>query len=180
MALKAYRDIEEGEELTISYLTLGQTSSHRQHAISSWGFNCSCSLCSLRKPEKAASDIRRKLIAQLTPKIMQLWDAGDDTAAISLAEESVQIIVDEGLEHLLTEQYALVAKLWLMLGKKRQRGTTVLKGEERVQSEIWARKSWILLGSMGFLGTKWDGHDDFDLEAFLELVSDGIKEVMLW
>ncbi|KAF2644524.1 SET domain-containing protein [Massarina eburnea CBS 473.64] len=190
MAVKAYRDIEEGEELSISYITLGQPFQHRHRALSRWGFACHCSLCSLPNPQKAASDTRRSLIARSTKKITELWESAQPMEAISLAEESIEMIQDEGLEHLLADEYALLAKLWLMVGKAREQ--TMKKGRggkekgkgrqvgiiEREEADRYARMSWELLGEMGFMGYDWKETMEFKLEAFLAMVGEGMREVV--
>ncbi|ORX95668.1 hypothetical protein BCR34DRAFT_441204, partial [Clohesyomyces aquaticus] len=159
MAVKAYREIEPGEELNISCmfgvrllclkiisdtflvdLRLGHTFARRQGLIKSkWGFTCTCSLCSLSHAEKTASDIRRTLIKQIDNKIVELWQEGHQKEALSLAEESIEIVKDEGLNHFLPSHYALLAKLWLMLGK-------------RDKAEGFGRKGFGMLVDMGYLG----------------------------
>ncbi|KAF1954919.1 hypothetical protein CC80DRAFT_474957 [Byssothecium circinans] len=191
MAVKASRDIEEGEELSISYITHGQPSPHRHRALSRWGFTCTCSLCTLPAAQKTASDMRRTLIAQSTDKITDLWESGKPMDAIVLAEESIEMIRDEGLVHLLPDEYALVAKLWLLVARAKEGRVREGKGKgeggkgkggvaerEREEAERWARLSWEMLGGMGFLGYEWEESLGFEMEAFLELVGEGMREVV--
>ncbi|KAF2729074.1 SET domain-containing protein [Polyplosphaeria fusca] len=164
MAIKTYRDIEAGEELSVSYLTLGQTFAHRTHALRRWGFTCTCSLCTLPSTAKAESDLRRSLIAQSDSKILEMWNADKYSDAIGLAIEGIQMIKDEGLEHFLTDQYALLAKLWMLAG-------------ERKKAEAWARKSWDMLAGMGYLGNE-DEQEMWDMETFLERVGSGAMKAV--
>ena len=164
MAVKAYRDIAPGEELSISYITLGQPSAQRKAALARWGFTCSCPLCSLTGDAKKHSDILRQLIHQAESKILELAQAGKVDDAIALTEESIDMIIDEKQEHFLTDSYALLGKLWLVKGK-------------RAEAEKWARKSYDLLFQMGFLGQ--DGEwGDWGVEEFLDVVGEGMTAVV--
>ncbi|KAF2114599.1 hypothetical protein BDV96DRAFT_647294 [Lophiotrema nucula] len=165
MAIKAYRDIEPGEELSISYLTLGQTFARRQDALKhKWGFTCTCKLCSLPHAERVASDIRQTLIKQTETKILELWEEGKHKEALGLAEESIEMIKEEGLDHFVPDQYALLAKLWLLLGKRKK-------------AEEIGKKSWELLRQMGYLGT---GEEfAWDLDNFLNMVGDGALKAVV-
>ena len=67
------------------------------------------------------------------------------------------------MEHFLTDEYALLAKLWLLYGK-------------REKAEEIGRKSFAMLAGMGYFGNEVD-HERWDLEKFLDIVGDGMKEV---
>ena len=96
MAIKAYRDILPGEEITISYLLLGIPFAERQHLIKRWGFKCTCDLCSLPERERQASDLRRTMISQAEKKIVELAEEYKLDDAVKLAEEIVEMIGEEG------------------------------------------------------------------------------------
>lgn len=138
-------------------ILLGHPSQTRHSLLHRWGFTCTCPLCSLPAPEKQASDIRRTLIARLEPKIIELASAGQISQAIDLAMESVEMILDEGdLESLLTDEYAMLAMLWLEKG-------------DREKAEMWGRKAWKLLGDLGYLGNGAEENEEkFSLEVLLE------------
>ncbi|KAF2875804.1 hypothetical protein BDV95DRAFT_654916 [Massariosphaeria phaeospora] len=167
IAVKAYRDIQPGEEISISYLTLGQPSPKRRAGLQTrWGFTCTCALCSLPTPQRMASDLRRAMISDGEEKAMALWAAGSIREAIALAEESVGLIGDEGLEPLLTDEFALLAKLHLVLG-------------EREEAARYGARAVELLRGYGFLGVgeeeRGDGDGDgrgekWDLESLLDLL----------
>jgi len=60
MEVVAYRDIQEGEELSLSYIPLNHPWHQRQHLVTSkWGFTCTCPLCKASAENRAASDRRR-------------------------------------------------------------------------------------------------------------------------
>ncbi|CAN9165956.1 unnamed protein product [Alternaria alternata] len=153
MAIKAYRDIEPGEEITVSYLLLGLPSPKRQSLIRRWGFKCTCDLCSLPIQERQASDLRRTVIAQAEEKIIELAQEYKLTEAISLAEESVEMIKEEGIWSMLTDEYAMLAMLWLEKGDKGR-------------AEMYGKKTHRLLADLGFLGIG-EEREAWNLETLL-------------
>jgi hypothetical protein len=157
MAIKSYRAIAAGEEITISYLLLGAPSGKRQKILNEhWGFTCTCALCELSMLEKKASDVRRLLIAQAETKVLELARKGEIEQAIALAEESGGMIQDEGMESMLTDEYAMLAMLYLEKG-------------DRETAKVWGRKAWRVLGDLGYLGVgddEWVGN--FSLEVLFE------------
>ncbi|KAJ4364044.1 hypothetical protein N0V83_009499 [Neocucurbitaria cava] len=132
MAIKAYRDIQPGEEITVSYLLLGQPFTERQHLIKRWGFACTCDLCSLPDKERQASDLRRTMIARAEEKIVELANKGEIHEAIRLAEESVEMIREE-------DSYVMLAMLYREIA-------------HRTKAEEYGQKALELLGNLGFLG----------------------------
>jgi len=73
LVVVASRHIDEGEELSISYVPLLLSHEDRQKRLDQYGFKCSCDACALGKDELDASDKRRKIIhqtlANLTPHL---------------------------------------------------------------------------------------------------------------
>ncbi len=59
------RQIAQGEEITISYSHTGPSKSRREHLQKSFGFDCTCSLCSLPATERVLSDDRLEEIQNL-------------------------------------------------------------------------------------------------------------------
>ncbi|KAH3974944.1 hypothetical protein HBH98_082540 [Parastagonospora nodorum] len=104
MAIRASRAIKIGEEITISYLPVGLSSHDRKTLLQPWGFTCHCALCDSSPLTKRASDIRRILIGQSEAKILECAATGRVDEAIRLAEETVGLITDEGLESMLTDE----------------------------------------------------------------------------
>ncbi|KAF1830291.1 SET domain-containing protein [Decorospora gaudefroyi] len=156
LAIKAYRAIEPGEEITISYLLLGLPSKQRAHLLSRWGFNCSCALCTLPADERTASDLRRTLITRNEAKILELAEAYDLDAAIALGEESVEMIKEEQNWSLLTDEYAMLAMLWLEKG-------------DRETAEKYGKMTHRLLADLGFLGVG-EERESWRLEQVLESI----------
>lgn len=75
--IHAIRDILAGEELTISYEEGNPTEIRKATLRASFGFDCTCDLCSLPAAEMQASDARRRLIQSLDEQI------GDPMAIMS-------------------------------------------------------------------------------------------------
>ncbi|KAF2119611.1 hypothetical protein BDV96DRAFT_642628 [Lophiotrema nucula] len=161
IGIKAYRDIEVGEEITISYLMLGMTSHQRHANLERWGFKCTCDLCSSPPDILAASDARRKRISAAEAKLVSHWQAKKFGAAIRLAEEVVELMKVEELTPMLTDEYVMLAKLHLMAG-------------DRHTAEEHADTAIEILKNLGFLGK--DGYEDdegpWDMERLMKLYGD--------
>ena len=63
--IHAVREIAQGEEITISYALTGPSKSRREHLQNKFGFDCTCSLCSLPATERALSDNRLEEVQHL-------------------------------------------------------------------------------------------------------------------
>ncbi|EAT83150.1 hypothetical protein SNOG_09885 [Parastagonospora nodorum SN15] len=86
------------------HLPVGLSSHDRKTLLQPWGFTCHCALCDSSPLTKRASDIRRILIGQSEAKILECAATGRVDEAIRLAEETVGLITDEGLESMLTDE----------------------------------------------------------------------------
>jgi hypothetical protein len=97
------------------------------------------------------------LIGRAETKTIDLARAGNVQQAVDLALETVDMIKDEGLESMLTDEYAMLAMLYLEMG-------------DREEAEMWGRRAWGLLGRLGYLGVSEDGEDmdGYTLEVLLE------------
>lgn len=93
------------------------------------------------------------MIAQAEEKIIELAQNYKLDEAIALAEESVSMIQEEDIQPMLTDEYAMLAMLWLEKGNK-------------ARAEEYGRKSHQLLGDLGFLGVGKD-REAWSLEAVL-------------
>jgi hypothetical protein len=70
LTVHVFRDVEEGEEITISYLDGSNNYAERQRMLQKrFGFNCTCRLCSLPLAERRKSDQRLDEISQLDGRI---------------------------------------------------------------------------------------------------------------
>jgi hypothetical protein len=66
LTIHAFKDIEEGEEVTMSYLDGSGNYAVRQLNLkNSFGFDCACELCSLPSDQRRQSDQRLTKITKL-------------------------------------------------------------------------------------------------------------------
>jgi len=63
--IHAVKRISKGEEITISYADIGTFESRRRHLKKSFGFDCTCELCSLPEVAREISDNRQSEIKRL-------------------------------------------------------------------------------------------------------------------
>ncbi|KAI0006309.1 SET domain-containing protein [Xylariaceae sp. FL0662B] len=112
VSIVATRRIDPGEEINISYVTMGQTRDQRQASLSHWGFNCTCNLCSASKAEIAASDYRRSKIDKMRQEVYQAIEARDGAKAVKLTHEILELLHIEELEALYSAQYEILARLY--------------------------------------------------------------------
>ncbi|KAK0634406.1 hypothetical protein B0T17DRAFT_513273 [Bombardia bombarda] len=110
--IRAFRDIDAGEEITISYATFGLTRAERQHILHlNWGFECDCSLCTAPQDEIAASDARRGEIKILREKVLREVEGMDFKEAITLNRELYELIAKEELVSHMGDHYEVMARL---------------------------------------------------------------------
>ncbi|KAK7970572.1 Het domain protein [Apiospora saccharicola] len=139
----AVRDIQPGEELTISYLDSFRARSVRQaRARASWGFSCGCSQCSLPKAEAEASDSRLFSIYQVEN---QLTDLKNTNTSISTIEELITLYKEERLDHKIADAYTLAALNYNTFG---------LEGKAKEYARLSLEQ-----------GLLEHGHDSADMEA---------------
>uniref|UniRef100_L2FM87 SET domain-containing protein n=1 Tax=Colletotrichum fructicola (strain Nara gc5) TaxID=1213859 RepID=L2FM87_COLFN len=112
----AYRDIQPGEELSISYSPLNMLYADRQRTLQEWGFNCTCSLCSSASAV-AASDARRgrmqEIVSALNNKVFRSLPA----RMAELAEELDGILKEEGLSAQKGDFYDILARAYVDMGE---------------------------------------------------------------
>ncbi|KAI8958061.1 SET domain-containing protein [Daldinia sp. FL1419] len=112
VSIVALRDIEPGEEITITYVPLGKTTDERHAALKKWGFECTCSLCTGSKTEIAASDYRRQKIKALRQEVMKAVEVWDGSRAVKLTHEVLKLMMEEDLVPLYSSQYEIMARLY--------------------------------------------------------------------
>lgn len=145
-------------------LLLGLTSTRRQQGLERWGFKCTCPLCSAPPSEKAISDTRRQRIEEAKPELVAFWKEGKYQAAIRIGEEIVELIKEEGLTSMLTDEYVVLARLYLIRGDKET-------------AEEYAELAVEILSNLGFLGT--EDPAEWGLERLLGAFSDrGVHQMM--
>jgi hypothetical protein len=105
----AGRDIEMGEEITVSYIPLLKSIKQRQERLQQYGFICTCSAC-----QSSDSSKRRVKIAEAMESLEQkLYSASKKTAIlekrISKALALIEMIEEEGLTDYLARAFHLAA-----------------------------------------------------------------------
>jgi hypothetical protein len=95
--IHAIRDIEPGEEITISYDNGGPSTSRKPWLKEKFGFDCDCSICRLPLAELEKSDKRRKQIQQLDK------DIGDPFRMMS--SPSVSLLNCRSLLQVMKEEF---------------------------------------------------------------------------
>ncbi|PKS06746.1 hypothetical protein jhhlp_006820 [Lomentospora prolificans] len=116
----AFRDIEPGEELTISYADFGMLRDERQDFLRvRWGFTCTCDLCNLPEDEVVASDARREKIRDIRDVVLKHVNKGEFNQAIKKHKMMIDLIVEEGMLVPLGEYYDIMARLYNTIGDRR-------------------------------------------------------------
>ncbi|RFU27434.1 hypothetical protein B7463_g8900, partial [Scytalidium lignicola] len=103
-------DIEEGEELTVSYIPLLKPASERKSRLGQYGFTCDCIACQSRE-----SDHTRIKISKLFDSLENIPDVVTKKAA-ARTKTLVDLIEEEGLTDYLARAYRLAASYNQRLG----------------------------------------------------------------
>lgn len=82
--------------------------------MSDWGFNCTCSQCSLPPSESAASDARIQAIKDLEEELDKAVGGGDLTT--EMGERLVKLYREERLETYIGHAYTKAALIYAMFG----------------------------------------------------------------
>ncbi|TLD05442.1 uncharacterized protein PgNI_09231 [Pyricularia grisea] len=150
----ALRDIEEGEELTHSYVTLGGSRNQRREELRAWGFECKCALCSAPPHEVELSDKRREKLNDLGIRLREAKDISPKKVT-RLVDEMGALIENERLYPQVVVYYTLAAQAFSKAG-------------DRVRARDFARlaeEAWML-----FQG---EGHENAEgIEEFLREVEE--------
>ncbi|KAK4167209.1 SET domain-containing protein 5 [Cladorrhinum sp. PSN259] len=116
----AVRDINPGEELTVSYIYGRNVRAERQKQLSSiWGFDCTCTQCSLPDLESMASDARVREIRKLEKEIedKMATNNGRDVRP-EMGGRLIQLYLDERLEAYMAPTYTRAALMYSMFGNE--------------------------------------------------------------
>ncbi|KAI1303340.1 hypothetical protein F5Y03DRAFT_396058 [Xylaria venustula] len=124
MTAVAARDIQQGEELTISYVDIFLPSRKRKERIRSWGFECACALCQGPKNETVASDKRLRRIEQLKNDLNNFQEM--KVTAETGAEYAV-LHEEEGLHAHLGSAYTRAALNFALFGDEKRARQYALK-----------------------------------------------------
>ncbi|KAK0668359.1 hypothetical protein QBC41DRAFT_393768 [Cercophora samala] len=102
-SLVTVRDIHPGEELTIGYVDLTQTSKTRQSSLSHWNFTCSCHRCTQPSHLQQESDARTAQLINIRNELDEYRRRLPDGPA--MAELLITLYELEGLEARVHEAY---------------------------------------------------------------------------
>jgi hypothetical protein len=130
MEVKALRDIEVGEEISISYGNIDMKHAERQQLYKDgWNFTCTCSLCTVSPYEIAGSDQRRARFAQIRKMLENLTaETYDAQQIVAWEKEVMEISAKEGLDILLAADYERLAYVYAGHGMVRD-------------ARLWAEKA---------------------------------------
>lgn len=108
----AGRDIAAGEEVTVTYAPLTESTEARRARLAQWGFTCDCRACAARDEggEGAAEDLKRVEMRRLTGLLEQ--ELGRDSFGgdvLPLAEKLVRLVEEVGLVDYLGKAYKYAA-----------------------------------------------------------------------
>jgi hypothetical protein len=87
--------------------------------MSSWGFSCACSQCSLPQEEAEASDARLYSIYQVENQLSDFHDPNRNVTP-SMVEELIGLYKEERLHFKLADAYTIAALSYNMFGMKKQ------------------------------------------------------------
>ncbi|KAI2601831.1 SET domain-containing protein [Hypoxylon sp. NC1633] len=116
----AIRDIEEGEEITQSYVPLGLSYEDRREDLQNWNFVCTCPLCAASGAQRARSNERRERLQQIYFELHEGVSGKIDLAADAVDEltgEMESLVAEEKLETQLLVYYGLVARAYMRAGQ---------------------------------------------------------------
>ncbi|KAF9873006.1 hypothetical protein CkaCkLH20_09516 [Colletotrichum karsti] len=117
----AQRDIAEGEEITISYISPELTRERRRKMLKKeFGFECSCAKCAAPAEEIAASDDRRKRLRELEYEADDAWEENRTAEAVGLMEQGFGFLREEDLMMGAGWRYGYMVKLHSELGQKNE------------------------------------------------------------
>ncbi|KXH60739.1 hypothetical protein CSAL01_09364 [Colletotrichum salicis] len=99
LTIHVLRDIDDGEEITISYLGASENYAARQSRLQkSFGFVCACELCTLPAPQRTQSDRRLNRITYLDDQIGDgIRIVSTPLACLRMAHEMKLLMEEEGI-----------------------------------------------------------------------------------
>ncbi|GAO13694.1 uncharacterized protein UV8b_01674 [Ustilaginoidea virens] len=103
----AIMDIPPGAELSLTYIDVTRTREERMERLRhGWGFNCTCSSCSLQAELSDASD---KRLVQIDDLESRLGNGGWEFASLEMAEALISLYQQEQLDIWLSSAYGYAA-----------------------------------------------------------------------
>ena len=98
ITIHALRDIEEGQEITISYLPQTREYAERQSSLKKgFKFDCKCELCSLPPAQREMSDFRLKTLREIDDAIGELIFDDVPETALPLLHKMMKLFTEEGI-----------------------------------------------------------------------------------
>ncbi|KAI1822393.1 hypothetical protein F4861DRAFT_550738 [Xylaria intraflava] len=132
MTAVAVRDIQPGEELSVSYINVFLLSRERKERIRNWGFECACALCQGTRDRTIASDRRLRRIKELKTNL-------DNFNSVKVtAEDGVEYVAlheEEGLYAQLGTAYTRAALNFALFGDEEQSREYAQKAAEQLSIE---------------------------------------------
>ncbi|KAK1962409.1 SET domain-containing protein 5 [Colletotrichum sublineola] len=101
----AARDIHPGEEVTVTYAPLAQTTEERRARLVQWGFTCECAACKARDDDEQRIEIGR--LMGVIEAVLGRDDFGRDVQPD--AEKLVRLVEEVGLADYLVKAYKYAA-----------------------------------------------------------------------
>lgn len=112
----AIRDIQPGEEITITYIDNEKDTKTRLSRLQNWGFQCNCLSCTAHSSLTEESDRRLYQITDLA-QTLDDWTASS-SATPAVAEMLISLYVQERLDASLGTAYKYAAETYSSFGKK--------------------------------------------------------------
>ncbi|KAK0710432.1 hypothetical protein B0T21DRAFT_415986 [Apiosordaria backusii] len=117
MTVWASRDIEPGEEISITYSAAGLSSKERRETLEKvWGFKCQCSLCTSSPEVIKESDDNRAQIRAYQGSIPNLAQEGKFEEALKQAEHMFELVDEEALTDQMSDMYEYPARMYYQIG----------------------------------------------------------------
>jgi len=112
----AVRTIYPGEEITVTYIDNTVSYEKRQEDLNfSWGFDCSCSLCSSPRMFVDESDKRIDMMRNIS-RALKNWTE-NSTATVDMAETLIELYKLERLESAMGDAYQQAAMTYASFGQ---------------------------------------------------------------
>ncbi|KAI1103008.1 SET domain-containing protein [Jackrogersella minutella] len=128
----AARDIEAGEELSISYIELKLSREERRSRLRRWGFECSCSHCRMSDDEVAASDARLREIEELESALNNF---NETVVTAETGAKLVELYEKEKLDIYLGQVYTQAALNFALYGEEEMARKYARAAVEAVERE---------------------------------------------
>ncbi|KAL2158713.1 hypothetical protein VTH06DRAFT_4195 [Thermothelomyces fergusii] len=139
MEVVAFRDIEPGEEISMSYVPLEMhMGERREYLKNNWEFDCACSLC--RSPQEDIDNTTkwRDKVRSLRETVKNARSEGFQENAIAMAEEWLMVSEWDKTPPLMAEYHHTLADLYFLKG-------------DMANATMYARMAmdeWLRLGSV--------------------------------